>query len=96
MGACTFIIVQGGGSAEEAFNSAVEEAHYEHGHSGYSGSIAEKRSFVTVKIPENMTGDDFIERELGDDDSQFSSKSGPAGCIELSTGRFAFFGWARE
>ena len=30
----------------EAFNSIVEQAQYDHGHAGYSGSFAEKDSFA--------------------------------------------------
>lgn len=46
MGAEYFHCVAEGKDAHRAFANAVEEAYYWHGHGGYTGSIAEKLSFV--------------------------------------------------
>jgi len=35
-------------TARAAFDGAVEDAKYEHGHGGYTGTIAEKQSFVMI------------------------------------------------
>ena len=43
MGACEFGTTSEGATAKEAFKRAVEDAQYEHGHGGYSGTIAEGR-----------------------------------------------------
>lgn len=48
MGACEFFVTQKAKSPAEAFKKAVEQAQYDHGHAGYSGTIAEKRTFVLI------------------------------------------------
>ena len=48
MGASQFITVAKGRTAEDAFRAAREEALYEDGHGGYTGTIAEKRGFVMI------------------------------------------------
>jgi hypothetical protein len=48
MGASTFITFAQGNTAQDAFRAAREEALYEHGHSGYTGSIAEAHSFLIL------------------------------------------------
>lgn len=49
MGASIFKTVADGSTAREAFGKAVQEAQWEHGHGGYSGTIAEKHSFVMIR-----------------------------------------------
>ena len=48
MGANTFYIVTKGKNAAEAFRKAADDARYEHGHGGYTGTIAEKYEFVMM------------------------------------------------
>ena len=48
MGATNFTVTARGKTASEAFDYATENARYENGHGGYTGTIAEKRSFVMV------------------------------------------------
>lgn len=48
MGANNFSIVAVGKDAREAFDKAVKQAQYEYGHSGYTGTIAEKNEFVMI------------------------------------------------
>lgn len=99
MGAETFLVRQKGNSAESAFQAAVENARYDHGHSGYTGTIAEKNSFRMVTLPFTPEDDlegrtaisDFIDRQTNE---QFSDKWGPAGCIDLGDEEYIFFGWA--
>ena len=57
MGACDFGVRAKGKTAKEAFNNAVEEAQYESGHGGYTGTIAEKHAFNLMAEP-----DQFFER----------------------------------
>lgn len=50
MGADTFEIFGYGKTAREAFSAAREDAQYEHGHGGYTGTIAEKDSYVRIDL----------------------------------------------
>jgi hypothetical protein len=80
---------------KEAFKHAVDEALYDHGHSGYSGTIAEKDSYkilheepVTKKMAKFLTHEN--ENEVDD-------KWGPCGAIRVIDDKFdgwIFFGWA--
>lgn len=95
MGAEYFSEVAEGNTAKEAFDKLVEEALYEYGHSGYSGTIAEKAApGFTMARDSAMDQEDaeIIAERLSDD--KYSDKGGPAGCIPLKDGRWLFFGWA--
>lgn len=106
MGATTFMTVGKGADAKEAFKLAVEDAQYEHGHGGYSGTIAEKTEFKMVRLPFAPAPDatprevrklysDYADK-LTMEDKQIADKWGPAGCIDLGEGEYLFFGWAAE
>lgn len=96
MGACDFYCSAKGNSAQEAFRNAVEDARYQYGHGGYTGSIAEKNSFVMISLPEGEEPGEYAQRLIGEGDSRVDDKWGPAGCISLKDGRYLFFGWASE
>lgn len=96
MGASTFEVVARGKTAQEAFNSAVSQAQYESGHGGYTGTIAEKRSFTMIPLPQGRDPRDFINELIDKADPRIDDKWGPAGCIDLGNGRFCFFGWASD
>lgn len=51
MGATTFSQYALGKTVAEAFASAKYEAQYMHGHGGYSGTLAEKGSYVAFQMP---------------------------------------------
>ena len=93
MGSATFVHERTSEkNARDAFKAAREEALYNHGHSGYSGTIAEKDSFVVLPCIEGKTPrDSFFDVYI--DDPRIYDKYGPAGCIETENG-FVFFGWA--
>jgi hypothetical protein len=108
MGADPFTIVAFGGTAQDAFRAAVEDAAYEHGHGGYTGTIAEKDSFRTFEVPA-LTGapDEAVQAwvtgvmswqpedpEMRRIAEAVEDKWGPAGHIPLSGDRHLFFGWA--
>lgn len=105
MGATTFTVTKTGNysSAAEAFNKAIKDAQYEHGHGGYTGTIAEKRSFRMAKFNGELTKENIntiIQNGLAGN-GDFNDKYGPAGCIELVVNKkdirsFLFFGWASE
>lgn len=88
MGATDFQTTVKARTAQAAFKKAQEQARYDHGHAGYTGTIAEKPSFVEVDLPirpdgTTMGGRDFIEilgsviyaRE-GDDLAKLFGKTG--------------------
>jgi len=68
MGAVPFITTGIGTTAQEAFVAAVDRAHWESGHGGYSGTIAEKDGFVEFS-PRTGTASDLVDalQEYTDD-----------------------------
>lgn len=100
MGGETFEVYRRGLLMDIAFQEAVEEARYEYGHGGYSGSIAEKDSVAAI---------DLVPRELDEQrerahalirkcDPRVDDKWGPAGALPVGHGGviegWLFFGWA--
>jgi len=95
MGADSFQVKSSGETAQLAFQYATSDARHEHGHGGYTGSIAEKRSFRMLSVPEGKTIQQFADEILWDDDHWITEKSGPAGCIALGGNEYLFLGIAR-
>ncbi|MFW6016038.1 MAG: hypothetical protein ACOCRK_06335 [bacterium] len=83
MGATDFYQVYEGKNAEEAFNKAVKDAQYYHGTSGYTGTIAEKYSFIEISLPEGKDPREYAEDLVYNEDPRINDKWGPAGCIEI-------------
>jgi hypothetical protein len=105
MGAHTFITRASGKTVAEAFNKAVEDAQYQYGHAGYTGTIAEKRSWRMVYKDDSMGAMEFAEAALNaEPDSEgtaaevaaaiIDDKWGPCACVAEGVGQFVFFGWA--
>lgn len=94
MGAETFFHKTSGSSINDAFRKAVEEAHYDFGHRGYTGSIAEKDSFVKIALPDGKDAEDYANELIDECDSRVDDKWGPAGCIQVNDNEYLFFGWA--
>jgi len=94
MGACTFFTRAMGATPEKAFRAAVDEAAWDHGHGGYTGTIAEKNSFTLIKVLDGEDPRRYARDLVDNDDPRVEDKWGPAGCIELSPGSYYFFGWA--
>jgi hypothetical protein len=62
MGATPFMdYVRGVTDVQTAYLSAVQQAQWDHGHSGYTGTIAEKSGFIEFKIPESFTAQQVID-----------------------------------
>lgn len=96
MGAITFTVTRRGKTAKDAFDDARDDARAEVEDGGYSGTIAEKRTFVMVDVPSDWGGGGaqaFAEVAL-QSDVRIQDKWGPAGCISLGDGKWLFFGWA--
>ena len=94
MGACEFTTASKGATAQEAFISARDQAQWEHGHGGYSGTIAEKGSFVEIELPEGKSASEYADELMNNQDERVDDKWGPAGCIKVREGMYLFFGWA--
>lgn len=94
MGACDFWTKARGSSAKEAFDKATADARYEHGHGGYTGTIAEKDSFVTIEVPPGLDPQEYAEKLFREGDPRIDDKWGPAGCVHLGGEDYLFFGWA--
>jgi hypothetical protein len=94
MGADPFIVGARGEDAKTAFNRAVENAAYEYGHGGYTGTIAEKDSFIEIELPKGLDPVAEADRLIDEDDERVADKWGPAGCFSLGDSRYLFFGWA--
>lgn len=88
-------------TADEAFAKAREKALYDYGHSGYTGTIAEKQEFKMVTPNSGESPTDCVRR-CQEDEKHFSGdKWGPAACVDLGENLkvpgehlFYFFGWA--
>jgi len=61
MGADQFVNHASGMSVQTAFSDAVKDAQYEHGHGGYSGTLAEKSTFKLFAMPEGLSKDELLE-----------------------------------
>jgi len=94
MGADTFITTARGSDARDAFNAAVQEAQYDHGHAGYTGTIAEKHDFTVIPLPYGREPYEYAEDLIYESDRRIDDKWGPAGCLKLEDGKYLFFGWA--
>lgn len=91
MGAENFTTRAKGATAEEAFANACAAARHEYGHGGYTGTIAEKHSFVRLGSAATW-GEAFrLSDDLLDD---VDDKWGPAGALRVGTEGWLFFGWA--
>ena len=81
MGATTFIIESSGKTAREAFNSAVEDAQWESGHGGYTGTIAEKagRGFTMI-TPNPVKLQEHFKNELKNAKEELKKRKANGGC----------------
>ena len=66
MGATNFYCEAEGKTLSEAFRNAVDEAYYQYGHGGYTGSIAEKSGVSFFDIPLNALPDRGDEWSIGE------------------------------
>ena len=98
MGAEQFGVRSKGLCAAEAFRRAVNQARFDYGHRGYTGTIAEKQVFVVIQVPEGKDPKDYAKELLREGDPRISDKWGPAGAVRLSGNEdeeeWLFFGWA--
>jgi hypothetical protein len=79
-----------------SFRTARENALEEYDDEGYTGSIAEKESFVMIPLPLGEDAEAYARRICRERDPRVRDKRGPAGCIEVQVGEYLFFGWASD
>lgn len=84
MGAEQFWTVGFGKTAKDAFQIAREEAAFSYGHSGYTGSIAEKNNYIMIPLPKGKNANDYIDELFEKEDPRINDKWGPAGCIDIT------------
>lgn len=101
MGATTFSVrvqATNNETAAQAFRAAVQAAQHENGHGGYTGTIAEKDSYIVMSTAPTWEA----ASKLADPDApDIENKYGPAGCIVIQQhGKpvegYLFYGWAAE
>jgi len=74
MGAETFMNVVHAVTAKEAYQQAKQQACYEHGHGGYTGTIAEKSGYTMSNKPDEIDADDWVEMIEGFDEDDTDQK----------------------
>jgi hypothetical protein len=85
MGAASFRQYADGADPDAAFDEARQDALHEHGHGGYTGTLAEKYSYVIITATPmdpssaQALADDLISRA----DPRIDDKWGPAGAIAV-------------
>ena len=75
MGAEAFVSVSSlCNNADEAYRLVVRDAQYEHGHGGYSGTIAEKSGYYLIPRPHGMRPE-TIEKAVWDLFNSYDEKA---------------------
>ena len=93
MGAEYFQVKSTGNTIDEAFRKVVDEARYNYGHAGYTGTIAEKSSYTLHRNPMGLDPKQFISYIL-DADEDADDKWGPANAVQVEPNTWIFFGYA--
>ena len=86
MGAVVFYTLGIGKTPQEAFAQLREEARYEYGHGGYTGTIANKDSFIMLAnkpFEDAHAVETEGERYIDNNDDRIYSKFAPAGCLPV-------------
>lgn len=99
MGAYTFETFAEGEDMQEAFVAARDQAQYDHGHAGYTGTIAEKGSVTLIQSDplSRLGARDLANKLIADCDPRIADKWGPAGALRVvdkDHDGWLFFGWA--
>lgn len=101
MGAEKFEVRASAKTAEEAFEKLRDEALYDYGHRGYTGTIAEKSEFRMVARGNEEPLSSVVDRCDRDPRHFSNDKWGPAACVDIGPDAktpdhrvFVFFGWA--
>jgi len=96
MGAEQFVANGHGETAAEAFEAARQQAYWDYGHAGYTGTIAEKEEFVLIDLPDGIEANRYAWLLFAENDARIGDKWGPCGCLDCGDGDWLFFGWASQ
>lgn len=83
MGGTTFSTSAKGALINDAFRRARDEAQFESGHGGYTGTLAEKHDYVVIQhqpLP-RKAAEALATQLIDQDDDRIRDKWGPAGAI---------------
>ena len=109
MGAQQFFDTAKGKTPRDAFKNAHDDACYEYGHGGYSGTLAEKGGHTMSNKPDGISGSDWADmvdeflvedtdqehyQQLKKDSKVYEDKWGDALCIKNGDGDYIFCGCA--
>ena len=98
MGACTFITTATGPTARDAFRDARDMARRDlerdpdFDGDPSSGSVAGKGSFTMIARDASLEPYEQAERMIDAQDPRVDDKRGPAGCLDLGSDTWMFFG----
>ncbi|WP_030571010.1 hypothetical protein [Streptomyces aureocirculatus] len=87
MGAIDFYTPATGPDLTTAFNAARSHHRWEYGHSGFTGTVAEKDTVVLIDEPRRSEQEATARAEqlVHADDPRISCKWGPAGALPITT-----------
>lgn len=100
MGATEFFCTSSGKTVAEAFAVARNEAQYESGHGGYTGTIAEKHDYKSASsqvFDSYQAASEFADQKIQDENHWCQDKWGPAAYVAFKNGdsiKYLFFGVA--
>jgi len=83
MGADQFATTATGSTADQAFHTATEQARWEYGNGGYTGTIAEKGSYTIIDTTPRTFDEAvaYADQLLSKSDPRIDDKWGPAGAV---------------
>lgn len=98
MGAAEFVTEASGKTMQEAWDTAKEKALYDHGHAGYSGTIAEKPGFIDCgPVPDGDYWDLFENEDLPVRTREaIENKWDECAGFTVKEDKYVFVGWASE
>jgi hypothetical protein len=88
----SFVCYGEGKTAQEAFDSERAAFREAWGGQEYTGTIAEKDSFVMIDLPAGEDAEAYAYSLIDANDPRIADKYGPAGCIEVGGDEWLFFG----
>jgi hypothetical protein len=89
-----FIQLLNGESAERAFDIATHEAKLKFGNNGFTGSLADKGSFIVIRCPKHHDPEAYALGLLARNDPRIADMWSPAGMIQYRPGEWFAFGFS--
>tara|TARA_B100000886_G_scaffold337239_1_gene297550 strand:- start:311 stop:655 length:345 start_codon:yes stop_codon:yes gene_type:complete len=83
-GDTSFVRLSEGSTARDAFENAVTEDRDKYGSKDSTGTLADKDSFINMKLPAGEDPMDFAKNMFERLDRRCSDKDGPCACIDIT------------